>query len=198
MRLKCHSVWQRSWALAHATGSHPSLPLAGVFGNQQVSVPPFPHLLKWVLNWVAVRIHLINARDARWVEKLSKFSGLLLLLIRLILEQWTCSNSSPEISSLPLHFLWSLRPSSVMERDTVCALPCEEGGAQKSRARGAEPDSVPDLLIRRPFTSLLRAKRNEKARGQDYLGRKSSWQKLEMFERSTLSFFTLTAANLGN
>lgn len=79
----------------------------------------------------------------------------------------------------------------------MCILPCEEGGAQKSRAREAEPDSVPDLLIRRPFTSLLRAKRNEKARRQDYLGRKSSWQKLEMFERSTLSF-TLTAANLGN
>lgn len=80
----------------------------------------------------------------------------------------------------------------------MCVLPCEQGGAPKSRAREAEPDSVPDLLISCPFTSLLPAERNVKARGQEYLGRSSSWRKLEMFERSTLSFFTLTAANLGN
>lgn len=85
-----------------------------------------------------------------------------------------------------------------MEQDTMCVLSWEEGGVQKSGAREAKPDSVPDLLIGGPFTSLLRAERNENARGQEYLGRKSSWQKLEMFERSTLSFFTLTAANLGN
>ena len=144
-----------------------------------------------------MRIHLVNVWDTRWVEKLSKFSWLLLLLIKLILEQWTCLYSTPEISSLPLHFKWNLRPSSVTEQDTMCVLPWEEGGAHKSGAREAEPDSVPDLLIRHPFTSLLHAERNENARGQEYLGRKSSWQKLEMFERSTLSF-TLIAANLGN
>lgn len=54
----------------------------------------------------------------------------------------------------------------------MCVLPCEEGEVLKKQGEEAGPDSVPDLLIRRPFTSLLRAKRNEKARRQGYLGRK--------------------------
>lgn len=108
-----------------------------------------------------MRINLGNAWDSWWVEKLSK-RWLLLLLIKLILELWTCWYSSPEVSSLTLHFRWNLRPSSVMEQNTTCVLPCEQGGAGNCRARGAEPDSVPDLLISCAFTSLLPAERNVK------------------------------------
>ena len=84
-----------------------------------------------------------------------------------------------------------------MEQSTMSVL-CEQGGAQKRGARKAEPNSLPNLLIGHPIHFTAVYKRNGEARGQEYLRENSSQWKLEVFGRSTLSFFTPAGANLGD
>lgn len=58
---------------------------------------------------------------------------------------------------------------------------------KKNRARKAEPNSFLNLLIGYPVHFTAMCKRSGEARGQEYLGEKSSRWKLEVFGRSTLS-----------